>query len=788
MRRGRPLKPIISIESITTALKKLDYSSQGQSDNHVLQNLQLIDFYLQSANRPLAENIRTWMLNKILVDFITSALNEIRHYFDLKPISDKQSRQNEAKSLSEVSQLESPELLGWSIRYVRYVRPELGFSMQEIAELLHVNERTVRRYQGISINKLRDILIEAEWQTRKEQQVSYLKSQIPHQIIDIVGRENELVTIFSHLDQSFSSPIFITGETGIGKSAVCAKVAYTLIDEKKIDYLIWLRQPNDFGAIQTKIWNVISPHVIQKHWREILEHQKLLFIIEDVDALVDKPEWDDLLINLQNAYVLITSEKSSPHFPNIHNIHLKPLSRKSSHILLEQFFANRLSDIQADTIIDSTFGNPRKIIEISQRSVQEDEELGGVLENYHAEQFNSLSYSDKSIILLNTFSKDGVDKRILDNVLNTNPDRSLRYKFLIEKGSLVYLPDSYIDYIENRLLLDTELQSLAKNLINHLLENTTQDLTTSKILLDFLDNASNSWDRSVAQNILETINVGQITIGDVYRWRNLYLRYFGLDNDENLELSILAYKYGIALRRLHHMHSEEYLISLIESLGNKGYFALQVQVSFELALFYQHSASFEQAIEIYNHITRTLSQYASTEILSAIQLHYARIAIARQNIDSTLEALQGCNLEHLEVFILFCEAQLLKGEYDFIIGTIPNYLNNTILSHKLQTSLHTILARSYQATNLYNKAIIHFNEALSISEQYLGKGDIARARNNFASIYLITISQQSPMDLDNVEDLLLETQELQRQIKDLVGLEASTRNLRYLRAYRVKPN
>ena len=683
MRRGRPLKPIISLESITTALKTLDYSSQGKLENHALESLQVIDFNLQTSNRPLAENIRTWMLGKILVDFVTTALNETRQYFNLVPISLNQSRKNETKLLSEVSQLESPELLGWSILYVRYVRPELGFSIQEIAYFLHINERTVRRYQDIAIKKLRDFLIEAEWQTREEQQSAYLRSQIPHQIVDVVGRDDELNNIFSHLNQKFSFPIRLSGETGIGKSAICAHVAYKLIDEKKIDYLIWLRQPSDMEAIQTKIWNIISPHEIQNHWREILEHQKLLIVIEDADELLDTSAWSDLLVDLQNAYVLITSEKPSLHVLNVYSIHLKPLSMQFASILLTRFFANCFSDHQTEVIVETAFGNPRKIIEIGQRSVQDAERLEEVLETIHDEHFNVLTFEDKLIILLNTFSKHGIDKRLLEIVLNITPAMSLRYEFLLEKGSLVYLSDSYINYIKNRLHQDPELQLMAKDLIYQLIENVAQDLTVFTVLLDCIESDFYSWDRAIIQNILESIDVSQILIGDVFRWRSIYLKYFGLDGAQNLKLSMLAYKHGVALRRIHHVDSEVYLISLIEFFGKNGLFELQVQVSFELALLYHNSASFKKAIKIYNHINQSLPQYASAEILSSIQLQYARIAIMRHNVEDALGILQGCNLDNSEVLILFCEAQFLKSEHDFIIETIPSYLSHSVLSHKI---------------------------------------------------------------------------------------------------------
>src|SRR5690606_13862582 len=85
MRRGRPIKPHITLDSVNAALKSLDYSSQVQSEPQLLENLLLVDFRLQNSARPSTENVRFWMLQKILVEFIINTLNQHRHYFSLPP-------------------------------------------------------------------------------------------------------------------------------------------------------------------------------------------------------------------------------------------------------------------------------------------------------------------------------------------------------------------------------------------------------------------------------------------------------------------------------------------------------------------------------------------------------------------------------------------------------------------------------------------------------------------------------------------------------------------------------
>lgn len=106
------------------------------------------------------------------------------------------------------------------------------------------------------------------------------------------------------------------------------------------------------------------------------------------------------------------------------------------------------------------------------------------------------------------------------------------------------------------------------------------------------------------------------------------------------------------------------------------------------------------------------------------------------------------------------------------------------LAGKHRASLHSILGRTYQQTEEFTDAIIHFNEALSIVEQESTQFDIARARNNLGSSYLMQLDDLDTTMVDELEQMIIETKRLQTQIKDRVGLEASFRNLTYLRQFR----
>ncbi|GAB5491428.1 MAG: hypothetical protein Phog2KO_16430 [Phototrophicaceae bacterium] len=780
MRRGRPIKPVISIESITLALKTLDYTSSSLSETQILESLQLVDFHLQKANRPSAEDIRSWMIRKILVEYITTEVNKIRYYFGLNDVSTRHNRQDELKALDLISQQDSPELAGWSILYVRYVRPELNFSVQELAESLNITQRTLRRYQEIATYKLRDILIDAEWHIRQYQQLNYLKSLIPHHIPSLVGREAECKTVLSYLNQASKFPIHIYGEKGIGKSAFCATIAHTLIEEQSLDYLIWLRNPPSINYIINKLWDTLLPYSSDIHWREILSYQHLLLVLEDIDELaIDTQAWANLSADLQGASVILTSKNPQESAVTQYHMPLSPLNPQNSYLLANNFNTHNLSDVKIDEIIKEAFGNPQQIIQ----SAQGMSNINPI--EYYDELFNGLSESEQIITLLATLSNTGLEVSILEIFIAYPIQESLLYKqnILVNQGQTVYLSDRYISYVKKHLEFDKSLEDKTLYLANMLLEN-MDNLLVSAILLDCFTCEWYSWDKAIVLQVLDAIELETISHNDVFRWRNLYLSYMGLDEDN--PSTSLHYKHGIALRLLHHPDCEPYLIKLVHILGSKGYFQRQVKALYQLALLYQFKAEFKKATNIYNQVLGTFSQYATEDLLKNIDLQLARLAISRKDADSALEKLRNSDLADIEVFILFCEAKFIQAEYAFIIDTALKYINQSEISSKYSVLLRTILARSYQETGAYDNAIVHFNEALSIIEQDMSQANIGRARTNLASAYLNSIDRQNKQTLHDIEKLLIETQELQSQVSDNIGLEATTRNLDYLRTYRLK--
>lgn len=787
MRRGRPPKPIISIESVTAALKSLDYSVQSQSNDYALENLQLIDFHLQNNRRPSAENIRAWMLRKILADYIITATNQHRIYFNLSPLSTNNSREIEIRACTHLPQLASESLSGWSILYLRYLRPELSFTIQELSDLLHVNERTVRRYQDSAVYQLRDLLIESEAEARQLQHQSYLMTKIPERMIELIGRDTEQTAILSHLKQQFKLPILISGTEGIGKSSICAIVVRKLIQQQNIDYLLWIRHPDSVEDIRNKIWDTILPYKTQRHWRETIAHQHFIVIIDGIDKLLATlDDFNELLIELQDASILLTSHSDVVSLQTYH-VPLRPLNDFAGTKIIRNFSGQQISSDETQDILSSTFGNPRRIIESCQNLLTNYESSAQIISKSSEQEFENLSQEDKVVALLCTFEKDGVDIDTIKSVVHWKAGESklVRKNILIVNNDYFYLPPTFIKYIQMRCSVDTEATSLGNEILRKMLKVVQKDANISSFLLSCISAGWFNFDKGIILQTLEEIDLKQLSTGKILKWRNIYLLQFGLDNQSDAETSYLRYKYGIVLRCTYHTDTEQYLSDLIQEFGNEGQFKLQGLVLYELALLYQQTALFEKALDIYNYIQQSLKNHMSDDLLESLNIQLAEIELVRQNSENALAFLEGYDVNKPENFVLFCEAHLVSNNFDFVIDAVQNYLANDI-SEKVSARLHTILGRCYQQIQRHTEALVQFNEALSITQLDSDQVDIARAQTNLGSSYLMTIETQPNVILDEIEDLFIETKKLQLQIKDFVGLEASTRNLNYLQQYRIR--
>jgi DNA replication protein DnaC/tetratricopeptide (TPR) repeat protein len=789
MRRGRRRKPSISVESIEAALKTLGHSAAEAPEAIALQNLALVDLYLENPARPSSEDLRAWALRSLLAQFITDALSEQRRFFDLASASITENRRTALKRIQQDSLCGSDILMAWSILFYRYVRPELAISVSELAASTNIHERTLRRYRHDALLRLRDYLTKAEWEAREVNQRRMLRARIPEKVAKLVERDAEFNQVIESLKQRVTEHFFITGTAGIGKSTFAAAIANWLIEHDDLDYLIWLSNPSRFAEVYNALEDTLLPYPSQANIGELLLEYRTLVVIDDAQSLImQSEEWLDLLKYLNHALVIICN-RVHVFFPH-HIIHIPiqslsqiatiklittyPRIDSSNPIIQEQIWQTvggnpRAVDYAVRQIVN---GNTIQFGNAALRSIYDD-----LFEQMDDEQkimwihFASLSENINHDMLLLIAGSEKYVGNLFDYGLIEN----------LEEAQVFRLVPSAKQYIELCVETDEGLSTFANEYTATLIERISASSShVSSLLLALLECSCLKLDTETHLRALNSCDVRILTIPELRRWRYL------VDEVDEVNSTSLLLLNAIVARRLYQQEQAfSILQTIIEATGRRGNFIRQAEARYELAVLHQSRSEFDRADNIYQQIESYLQINADNSLKEQINRQRARMAIENSKAQIALTHLEKYR-GTIQDGILVCEAHLLIGNSLVCREMAVQYLQETNNQPILAASLYTIIGRSYQQEGQTDNAIEHLSAALSLTERFSTDFDIARACSNIASLYL---QYAAKYRLDEAEGLLYKAQAIQEAIKDTVGLLITERNLQHLHLQRLNlPN
>jgi hypothetical protein len=751
MRRGRRAKPVISIASIEAALKAFSYTSREMPEAATLESLALVDMRLSQASRPSAEALRTYTVQKLLSEFLQDGLNQQRQVFDLSPVSENASHKEVQEHLREIGAKSSPSLKAWGSIYYRYFRSDLGFTVDELATFLGYSAKQFGRYEYEGLRLLRDTVIEAEWQCRKVFSQRFLQRGIPETIVPLIGRETSVDSAIWAFEQNPPMPIFITGAEGIGKTALAASLSKTLIDEDKLDYLLWLSRPKRLEDIYNTLEDTLLPFPSRVDWRALLDQASLLLVLDDISELsISSQDWETLSGLLSPAYLILCNREFQPILNRALPIPLDELEREEAERFIASFSSN---DALLDKVpFEELGGNPRLLAYAAQQILagyRPEKALTGLYFAYD-ELYASLPHSSQVAWLC---AATGLNKH----------DELLIAKGLLHPYHETYqLTASAKNYIILRYRDDQSLQEVFQDFV-----------LMNSVPLSIFANDWLNFDKSTILQILlrnEARNRQELR-----QWQRLAMPYLEAFSTE------MALHYGIVLRRLASIETESYLKALIAETGQMGDFLSQAFTRYELALFYQSQGKFEKAIHDYLSIEAYLKIQTNIKLEQNIHLQRARIAIEQGNGALALQYLAKREKPEETDHVLEAEAYLLLGESEKSRSVAQSALTQLQDNPQLAASLQTIVGRSFLVEASGAKSIDYLNAALSLSEQFNSDFDIARAKANLAAAYLA----YTPEYLDEAENLLRESKSIQNQIGDFIGLSVTQRNLQQLQSLRL---
>jgi tetratricopeptide (TPR) repeat protein len=307
-------------------------------------------FFLSVLNRILSPHVLSGdvavqvTIFEYLAQLITDHLRQVRQLHQL----DSPSRHYSEQELQRDFQQGNAELEAWSVLYHRYVCVERNLSMQQIADSVSQDQRTLRRRQQLGVRRLTLLLVRVEqgaWQQniQQRQRLALPRSQSPR----LVGATSLLETT-QHLLTEIEQPchVVLHGPAGIGKTAAALAVAHALVDSSRFDDVLWLDvstvSPMESLTLTQEISSRlglflpgnISPAQTLRAY--LLTHH-LLVVLDAAEHLFDDPrEAKRALDLLASASILITSRARAPLYLECHQLAVPELSQERAFELLER--------------------------------------------------------------------------------------------------------------------------------------------------------------------------------------------------------------------------------------------------------------------------------------------------------------------------------------------------------------------------------------------------------------------------------------------------------------------
>jgi len=787
--------PFISQQSVRLALDMLIYSTSRRQTP--LLSLLLVDEFVANPDLPNSSHSREFALYQILTSTITSEFAQQRSVFDYSLPALTDTKVATIQMIQKDAETNSPELIGWSWLYHHYVRVDLNIDYEEFCNLVHIDVRTLRRYQHHTIKRLTNLLIKMEWDVRIQRRKRRLLSELPSAGVftPLIGRE-EVSAFVKRMFVDAKPPHFqIVGARGVGKTAFVESVLYEQISLDKIDQLIWVQSPTSVEYISHFLSERLLPPEGRITLREYLLTHRTVIVLDDVDLFCNEPATLRILLqNLSPAVVFMTCL----HYisvPNIVQITLPELFEQEAQLftrnLLKKINKNsapiKAVDHYLRSIWEPVGGNPLAIqlmigsmAYLDFNSFKTDVGLNAI----YSQIFQTLDRSAQGLWIALTLSPPGeIQFDVLHRLWSAHLKQAdigvlLQYH-LIEDSSLYQhsryrLINSARRYIEDMYGIDLRINEMTHYLI--------QDIDSFKKL-----NSSTDDILPVMEHILQApwlqldINIRKEWITNWWTegvrrqhwstWRLLLESYIHhRPPDLNLSLG-----YAVCLRRLGVWElAEQTLKALLAETGRQGKFLQQAEALLELSIVLRNRGEYEGAVELLAHADQIARLQKSENLISAIALEQVQVAIDLRDPVAAANFMVGLpDTTRTQVFR--SEICLLQSDYEqsrsFAHAASEN-MGGDFSSH---ARIYTLIGRTYEQQGNLEHAEEYLSWAVMVLEQHEDVFALARAQTNLAGLFMRSGHYEDAV-------LLLNTAEkLQSQLQDRVALAATRHNLRLLK-------
>jgi hypothetical protein len=359
----------IDEEQVRRSLYRLRSPSNGKTDSP-LEHLLLVDLLLLDPAFPSGPNNRPFAWEHLLTSLLRDRLARHRATYDLAPPHEAEHFQAAPTAIARDAQIGNVELLGWSWLYSFFVRTDLNLTQERFADLIHVDGRSVRRYQRYAIQHLTNQLIEQGWQARKDQRRHRLCAAVPRaKPIRLVGREAALAQAGWLLNPLDIHHLQVNGAPGIGKTRLVQAVMRAQIEAERYTTILWIDRPGTVAALEQRFTDQLRLHERHRSLRDYLSLHRVAVVLDDLAQLNTPLEAIEALLNdLSEATVILVNGQPLPLHAVTARIHLDELEGAEAFRLIQRllqlnFRTNRepLSEDEIEWVWQRARGNPQAI-------------------------------------------------------------------------------------------------------------------------------------------------------------------------------------------------------------------------------------------------------------------------------------------------------------------------------------------------------------------------------------------------------------------------------------------
>lgn len=772
--------PFISRDDIRAVLDGLIHAGQRPSASG-LERLLIVELALTAPDMPPSDEARAYAVRDLLVTETARALDQQRALFRLLPLDLHASAVAAQHDVEQMVRVGARELLLWCVLYYRYVRSDLDWSVERLAQLIAVHPRTLPRYQEDALELLTERVIGVEQEARRAQLRRHLLTMLPYSVPQrLFGRHDLLDAVTRQLPTLSPRHLLISGPAGIGKTSFAQELLRRQIDAGELDYLIWLEAPISTAYVQQQLTERLLRENTQLPLRDFLLLYRVALVLDGIDALIAEPApaLRALLSDCGAAELLLLNRAPVAQELVEAHVALPELDFAAATAFVETLLRSRQVEAgraeAAQVIADHVGGVPLELRLATALWEQghdwptlESAVRERLLERLYASFDTATRWAWCALAL---FPGD-VQRSVLVGALQVaerSLDRLARHELVtwsaVEQTNTqsCALIGAARDFIRQQadagavaaaMLGRLDVDAALLELVEQVLISGFPELEPARRL---------TWIRQLWREGLRQ--------GHWARWRQILENAVSTDSAAELRTA-----YGVCLRRLNEWPGADQVFhAVVNDCGRLGLFGEQARALLEWSILARYQGQYERAEGLATQAQRYAERVRDAALLRAAALQHAQIAVEQGKSADAQRRLVGLP-ETVPVLALSSEVQYRLGSYEACRALALRALrlcDGADLS--AEAGLRSLIGRSYQAQADLAPARAQMSAAVSLLERLNDIYALARAQSNLAGI-LMPLGQ-----LGDASRLLASAELTQKQLGDRVGLSATRHNLALL--------